>query len=80
METTAIVTLVIATLIIAAAALGLVRVIGHLVAIRRSLDALDGGVQVIVASTSTVPAVVASVNGSLAPVRDFASTIPGADE
>ncbi|MEX0705557.1 MAG: hypothetical protein WD575_00750 [Nitriliruptoraceae bacterium] len=80
MTTAAIVTLVLATLIIAAAALGLIRVIGHLVAIRRSLDALDGGVQVIVASTSTVSDVVTSVNDSLTPVRDFASTIPGADE
>ncbi|GEM_PF-106171 len=76
MPTVAIVTLVIATLIIAAAALGLIRVILHLVAIRRSLDALDGGVQQIVAKTSTVPTVLPSVNASLAPVREFAESIP----
>lgn len=76
MPAAAIVTLIIATLIIAAAALGLIRVILHLVAIRRSLDALDGGVQAIVARTSTVPVVLPSVNASLAPVRDFAASIP----
>ncbi len=77
MEGAAIFTLVLAGLIIAAAALGLIRVIGHLLAIRRSLDALDGGVQAIVARTATVPEAIASVNASLAPVRDFAATIPG---
>ncbi len=76
MPTAAVVTLVVATLIIAAAAIGLIRVIGHLLAIRRSLDALDGGVQVIVERTSTVPAVLGSVNASLAPVRDFTASIP----
>lgn len=76
MPVAAIVTLVLAALIIAAAALGLIRVILHLVAIRRSLDALDGGVQQIVARTDTVPTVLPSVNASLAPVRDFAASIP----
>ncbi len=80
MHAAAIVTLVLAGLIIAAAALGLFRVIFHLLAIRRSLDALDGGVQVIVAKTATVPHAIASVNASLAPVRDFAATIPGEDQ
>ncbi len=79
MPTVAIVTLVLAVLIIAAAALGLIRVILHLTAIRRSLDALDGGVQRIVAQTATVPSVVPSVNASLAPVRDFAASIPEED-
>jgi hypothetical protein len=73
--TVAIVTLVLATLIIAAAALGLLRVIFHLRAVVKSLDALEGGVQVIVSKTSTVPSVVPSVNASLKPVRDFAETI-----
>ncbi|MEX2324155.1 MAG: hypothetical protein WD576_00255 [Nitriliruptoraceae bacterium] len=77
MPTAAIVTLVLAGLIIAAAALGLIRVILHLVAVHRSLDALDGGVQAIVARTNTVPEVVASVNAHLEPVRDFAASIPG---
>lgn len=75
MPTVAVVTLVLATLIIAAAALGLLRVIFHLRAVVKTLDALDGGVQVIAAKTSTVPTVVPSVNASLQPVRDFAETI-----
>lgn len=76
MPAAAIVTLVLAALIIAAAALGLIRVILHLVAIRRTLDALDGGVAQIVARTDTVPTVLPSVNASLAPVRDFTASIP----
>ena len=44
MAVAAIVTLIVAGLIVAAAALGLIRVILHLVAVRRSLDALEGGV------------------------------------
>jgi hypothetical protein len=71
----AVFTLILATLIIAAAALGLIRVILHLRAVVKTLDALDGGVQVIVAKTSTVPSAVASVNASLKPVRDFAESI-----
>ncbi|MDP1719591.1 MAG: hypothetical protein Q8L08_01105 [Candidatus Nanopelagicaceae bacterium] len=75
MPTVAIITLILATLIIAAAALGLTRVILHLSSVAKTLNALDGGVQVIVAKTSTVPTVVPSVNASLKPVRDFAETI-----
>ncbi len=75
MPTVAIITLILATLIIGAAALGLSRVILHLRAVAKTLDALDGGVQVVVAKTSTVPLAVSSVNGSLKPVRDFAETI-----
>mgnify|MGYP003332636798 FL=1 len=75
MRDAAVVTLVLGTLIIAAAALGLIRVIGHLRAVVKSLDALDGGVKVIGEKTSTVPTVVPSVNASLKPVRDFAETI-----
>jgi len=71
----AIITLILATLIIAAAALGLTRVILHLREVAKTLNALDGGVQVIVAKTSTVPTVVPSVNASLKPVRDFAESI-----
>ncbi len=71
----AIVTLVVAALIIAAAALGLFRAILHLAATSKTLGALDGGVQVIVQKTSTVPSTVASVNQSLAPVRAFAESI-----
>lgn len=75
MPAVAIVTLVVGALIIAAAALGLVRIILHLRAVAKTLDVLDGGVQVIVAKTSTVPPVVASVNASLAPVAAFADSI-----
>lgn len=75
MPAAAIVTLVIGTLIIAAAALALIRVIGHLWAVTRTLDALTGGVQVVAAKTRTVPDVVGSVNANLAPVRDFADSI-----
>ena len=75
METAAIITLVLATLIIAAAALGLLRVIFHLRAVVVALDALTGGVDVIVEKTDTVPVVVPSVNASLEPVRAFAETI-----
>jgi hypothetical protein len=71
----AIVTLVLATLIIAAAALGLIRVIGHLMATLKTLRALTGGVDVVAERTSTVPAVVSSVNASLKPVSDFAESI-----
>jgi len=71
----AVYTLILATLIIAAAALGLSRVILHLRAVTKSLDALEGGEQVIVAKTATVPSVVTSVIASLKPVRDFAETI-----
>ena len=75
MAVAAIVTLVVAGLIVAAAALGLIRVIFHLVAVRRSLDALEGGVRVIAERTSTVPTVLPSVNASLKPVRDFTESI-----
>ena len=69
------VTVVIAALIIAAAALGLVRVIFHLVAVRRTLHALTGGVQAVAEKTRTVPEVVPSVNANLKPVRDFCESI-----
>jgi len=75
MPAEAIVTLVVGALIIAAAALGLMRVIGHLSATSKTLALLDGGVKVIVEKTSTVQPVVTSVNASLAPVRDFANSI-----
>ena len=75
MPAAAIVTLVLATLIIAAAALGLIRVIGHLSAALGSLRALTGGVGVVADKTSTVPAVVSSVNANLKPVSDFCESI-----
>ena len=65
----------IAGLIIAATALGLIRVILHLVAVKRTLGNLLGGVQVIAEKTSTVPVVLPSVNENLRPVREFCDTL-----
>lgn len=78
MPAAAIVTLILATLIVAAAALGLIRVIGHLMAILKTLRDLTGGVEVVADKTSTVPRVVSSVNSNLKPVSDFAESIQGA--
>ena len=75
MSTDAIITLVVAALIVAAAALGLLRTTFHPKATANTHDAIDGGVQVIVEKTSTVEPVVTSVNASLAPVRSFAESI-----
>lgn len=75
MPAAAIATLVIATLIIAAAALGLIRVIGHLMAVVRTLDGVVAGVRVVAEKTEPVPAALASVNANLEPVRDFCESI-----
>jgi hypothetical protein len=75
MDTVAWITVVITGLIIAAAALGLLRVILHLVAVTRTLDDLFGGVEVIAEKTSTVPTVLPSVNNSLGPVREFCDSV-----
>jgi hypothetical protein len=68
-------TIIIAALIIAIAAVGLIRVIGHLIAVRRTLGGVVGGVEVVAARTSTVPSVLPSVNANLKPVRDFCESI-----
>jgi hypothetical protein len=64
-------TLIVAALIIAIAALGLFRVIMHLRAVKSTLGALLGGVEVVAQRTSTVPEALTSVNASLKPVADF---------
>ena len=69
------VTLVIAFLIIAAAALGLVRVILHLAAVHRSLGVVTAEVGKVAEQTSGVPGVLDSVNASLKPVRDFCESV-----
>jgi hypothetical protein len=69
------VTLVITALIVAAAALGLLRVILHLRAVRRTLGDVIGGVAVVAERTSTVPEVLTSVNTELKPVRDFCESV-----
>jgi hypothetical protein len=68
-------TLVIGLLVVAAAALALIRVIVHLAVVRKTLDTVIGGVRAIAAQTSTVPEVLPSVNASLKPVRDFCEGI-----
>jgi hypothetical protein len=69
------VTLVITALIVAAAALGLIRVIFHLKAVRQTLGNVIGGVAVVADRTSTVPEVLPSVNAELKPVRDFCESV-----
>ena len=69
------VTVIIAVLIISFAAVALFRVVLHLRAVDQTLATLTGGVNVIADKTSTVPAVVESVNANLKPVRDFAEGI-----
>lgn len=69
------VTLVSATLIIAAAALGLIRVILHLKVVRYTLGTVVVGVMVVAHQTRTVPEVLPSVNASLKPVRDFCESV-----
>ena len=68
-------TLIIAALIIAITAVGLLRVIFHLRATRATLGQVLGGVTVVAQQTSSVPAVVPSVNASLKPVRDFCESV-----
>ena len=68
-------TIVISALIIASTALGLLRVLFHLRAIRKTLVATTGGVQAVAQLTSTVPERLTSVNASLKPVRDFCETV-----
>ncbi|HEY1821996.1 MAG TPA: hypothetical protein VGG83_18900 [Trebonia sp.] len=68
-------TIAVAGLIIVFTAVGLIRIVLHLMAIRRTLAAVTGGVQVIDQLTSTVPARLTSVNANLKPVRDFCEGI-----
>ncbi|MGA2472691.1 MAG: hypothetical protein ABSG39_04255 [Acidimicrobiales bacterium] len=68
-------TLAIAAVIIALTAVALIRVIGHLMAIKGTLGAVVGGVEVIAHQTRTVPASVDYVNAELKPVRDFCEAV-----
>ena len=68
-------TIAVAGLIIVFTAVGLIRIVFHLRAIRRTLVTLTGGVQVVDQLTSTVPARLTSVNANLKPVRDFCETV-----
>src|SRR5258705_352908 len=64
-----------AALILAVRAIGPLRVIFHLRAIKAPLVATTGGVEAVAQLTSPVPARLASVNASLKPVRDFCETV-----
>lgn len=75
MPAVGIVTVVLAVLIIAAAALGLFRILLHLKVIRQTLGTVVLGVMVVAHQTRTVPTVLPSVNGNLKPVRDFCESI-----
>ena len=68
-------TIVVAALIIAITAVGLLRESFHLRAIRTTLAGVTGGVQAVAQLTSTVPDRLTSVNASLKPVRDFCETV-----
>ncbi len=68
-------TIAVAGLIIAVTAVGLIRIVFHLRAIRGTLVTLTGGVQLVDQLTSTVPARLTSVNANLKPVRDFCEGI-----
>ena len=69
------VTVIIAVLIIAITALGLLRVVLHLAHVNKTLAALLGGVRAVADRTTTVPVVVGSVNTNLAPVRAWTETV-----
>lgn len=68
-------TIAVAGLIIVFIAVGLIRIVFHLRAIRDTLRAVTGGVQLVDQLTSTVPARLTSVNANLKPVRDFCETV-----
>lgn len=68
-------TVAISGLILAFAAVGLIRIVFHLRAIRGTLRSVTGGVQAVEQLTSTVPARLTSVNANLKPVRDFCETV-----
>ena len=68
-------TIAVAGLIIVFTAVGLIRIVLHLRAIRATLAAVTGGVQLVDQLTSTVPARLTSVNANLKPVPDFSETV-----
>jgi hypothetical protein len=68
-------TIAVAGLIIVFTAVGLIRIVFHLRAIRGTLVTLTGGVQAVDQLTSTVPARLTSVNANLKPVSDFCETV-----
>ena len=69
-------TIVVALLVLALAALGLIRVIFHLRAVLRALRGTSAGVRAVAQLTAPVPERLTSVNAALKPVRDFAEGVP----
>jgi hypothetical protein len=76
MSAAAYLTIVAALLIVAFAAIGLIRVIFHLRAVLATLRATTGGVRVIADLTAPVPERLTSVNAALKPVSDFCEGVP----
>ncbi|MFJ7217870.1 hypothetical protein [Amycolatopsis sp. NPDC098790] len=68
-------TLAVAALIVLFAAVGLFRVVLHLVHVRRTLGSVLGGVRLVAERTAPVPGALESVNADLKPVRDFCETV-----
>jgi hypothetical protein len=68
-------TIAVAGLIVVFTAVGLIRIVLHLRAIRATLAAVTGGVQAVDQLTATVPARLTSVNANLKPVRDFLGAV-----
>jgi hypothetical protein len=71
MPAAAYMTIIVALLTIAIAAVGLIRVIFHLRAVLLTLRATTGGVRAVADLTAPVPERLTSVNANLKPVRDF---------
>ena len=76
MSAAAYLTIIAALLIVAFAAIGLIRVIFHLRAVLATLRATTGGVRATADLTSPVPARLTSVNEALKPVSDFCEGVP----
>jgi len=68
-------TLAASALVIGVTAVGLVRVIFHLRAIRANLAATTAVAQQVASQTATVPDRLTSVNANLRPVREFCDTV-----
>ena len=68
-------TIAVAGLIIVFTAVGLIRIVFHLRAIRTTLTAVTGGVRLVDQLTATVPTRLTSVNANLKPVSDFCETV-----
>lgn len=68
-------TVIISALIIGVTGVALLRVIIHLLVVRRTLGTITVGAQVIAYQTRTVPQELTSVNADLKPVRDFCEQV-----